>query len=384
MFTQDFVLNGRGQGELGEGLNQVRFEPGLLRPYVNRKGHKCCTVNVGNKYDEKTGEYKPQFKEVLQSDLIHNGHMSPVMNATTLRKDEWQLVDQIVLKAARERLRAWQDLINQGLTFGGFNGMAKTLLEHETMDDPGKAIVDMDGLGDDNADSPTYQLEGLPLPITHSGFNFSQRKLAVSRNGGMPLDITMAEAAGRRVAESIEKTLIGTVTGTTFGTAADYGRAPTVFGYTNFTDRNTKTNMNAPTGANGPTILSDWLALRDLLYSANMFGPYMAYVSSDYDEFLDNLFSTTEPSAGTLRSRLLQIDQIQDIRRLDFLTDTFTVVLVQMTPDVVRAVNGMDITTVQWEGKGGLELNFKVMAIQVPQLRADNSGNCGIAHGTTA
>jgi len=44
----------------------------------------------------------------------------------------------------------------------------------------------------------------------------------------------------------------------------------------------------------------------------------------------------------------------------------------------------MPITTVQWESQGGMRLNFKVMAIQVPQLRADYSSQSGIAHGTTS
>ncbi len=43
----------------------------------------------------------------------------------------------------------------------------------------------------------------------------------------------------------------------------------------------------------------------------------------------------------------------------------------------------MDITTVQWESVGGMRLNFKVMAIQVPQLRADHYGNCGILHAVS-
>jgi hypothetical protein len=57
--------------------------------------------------------------------------------------------------------------------------------------------------------------------------------------------------------------------------------------------------------------------------------------------------------------------------------------MVQMTPDVARAINGQDITTVQWETKGGMQLNFKVFCIQVPQLRADAYNNCGIMHATT-
>ena len=56
----------------------------------------------------------------------------------------------------------------------------------------------------------------------------------------------------------------------------------------------------------------------------------------------------------------------------------FRLIMIQMNSEVARAVNGMDITTIQWETVGGLQLNFKVMCIQVPQLRADFYGNCGI------
>jgi hypothetical protein len=56
--------------------------------------------------------------------------------------------------------------------------------------------------------------------------------------------------------------------------------------------------------------------------------------------------------------------------------------MVQMTSDVIQAINGMDITTLQWETVGGMQLHFKVMCIQVPQMFSDIDGNCGICHGT--
>ena len=65
-------------------------------------------------------------------------------------------------------------------------------------------------------------------------------------------------------------------------------------------------------------------------------------------------------------------------------TYPFTFIMVQMTPDVCRAVNGMDITTVQWEAVGGMRLNFKILTVSVPQLRADFYGNCGIAVATAS
>ena len=84
---------------------------------------------------------------------------------------------------------------------------------------------------------------------------------------------------------------------------------------------------------------------------------------------------------NTLRDRIGAIEGVDRPQTLDFLP-TKTLLLVQKTPDVARMVVGMDVTTVQWESKGGMELNFKVMAIMVPQLRADFNSNTGIVHGT--
>lgn len=376
MFT-DYIINGQAHGQMGELLSGCHYDPGLLRPYIDRSGKKCVTVNTG----QRDQDGKPIYQKRLVGDMLSAGVPVPVANATTLRKDEWIELDRAVVRAARQRLRAWADLESRS-SFGGFNGMAKMILEHETMSDPGEAVVDMDGVTPGREDQPQFQLEGLPLPITHADFGFSSRRLAVSRNTGTPLDTAMAEAAGRRVAEAVEKTLIGAQTGITYGTSTNYGQTSKVYGYTNHPSRITKTNMTTPTTSNGTTQLGEWLTCRDLLYDAKFYGPFMVYHSADYDEFLDSDFKTN--SDKSLRQRLLEIEGIAGIRRLDFLTDTFTTIWVQMTPDVARAVNGMEITTVQWESNGGMRVNFKVMCIKVPQLRADYNGNMGLLHATTA
>lgn len=381
MFFDNFVLNGRGHGPVGEMMGSCQFDPGILRPYYDGRGNRCVTVNTG-RYDDNG---RPIYQKRLVADLIQNGISSPVFNATSLRKDEWIQLDNVVLKAARQRLRAWADLAAAN-SFGGFNGMSKTILEHETMSDPGEAVVDMDGLTEGRTDSPKYQLEGLPLPITHSDFWFSARRLAASRNSGTPIDTTMAEAAGRRVAEMVEQTLIGTQTGLTYGTAANYGRNPTVYGYTNFPSRTTKTDLTTPTGTNPEAIMTDVVEMRELMYTDGFYGPFVLYHSTGYDRYLDDDYYRTGGTSvlQTLRQRIQAIDGITAVRRLDFLTSGYQMILVQMTSDVARAINGMDITTVQWESVGGMRLNFKVMAIMVPQLRADFNGNCGIVHGTTS
>ena len=375
MFT-DYILDGQAVGEVGEQFQHCRYEPNLLRPFRGRDGRNYVTVNAveGGKAVQKAR---------LVSDMVQNGYHIPVANATTLRKDEWIRMDTQVQKVARARLSAWSDLAAKS-SYGGFNGMSKMVLEHETMSDPGVAAVDMDGLTPANTDAPKYQLEGLPLPITHSDFWFSSRRLAVSRNSGTPLDMTMAETAGRRVAEEIEKVLIGVNQYTwAYGDTANYGTsAGKIWGYTNHPDRITKTNVTTPDGTNGATTVDDVLAMIELAADAYHYGPFMLYHSTDWDKYLDDDYRAND--SRTLRQRLRQISQITDVKRLDFLTNTFTFLMVQMVPETARAVTGMDITTVQWESQGGMRVNFKVMAIMVPQLRSDFNGNMGIVHATTS
>jgi hypothetical protein len=280
------------------------------------------------------------------------------------------------------------------------------------MNDPGEAMLDFDGLSEGRHDQPKFQLEGLPLPIVHSDFWFSSRYLAASRNTGTPLDSTMGEAGGRRCGELIEKLTIGNVTGPTYGGASGvggYSRNSQVYGYVNFTKRLTKSGLYAPTG-NGRSgawvasdTLKDVLSCLDTLRANKFYGPFMVYHSNDWDQYLDGDYILTGGNVATqtLRNRLRSIDGIEDVRRLDFLfsslTDAssggpgleslaaaypFTMIFVQMTPDVARGINGMGLTTLQWETRGGMQLNFKVMGIMVPQLRADNYGNCGILQAT--
>lgn len=413
----DYILNGQGHGSVADVLLNTRGNVGALRPFIETdpnhplRGQRCVVMNNldgKRRFDPKTRKDSPVQEQYTINYLQQRGINSPVFNATTLRKEEWIQLDQVVLRAARYRLRAWADLAAAN-SFGGFNGMSKMILEHETQSDPGTALVDMDGLTEGRADQPQNQLQGLPLPITHSDFYFSSRVLAVSRNSGTPLDTTMAESSGRRVAETVEKTLIGTYTGITYGgnstQVGGYGRASSVYGYTNFPSRLTNTTFHLPTGGSwtpGKT-LADMLGALDQLRANKFYGPFMVYTSNDWDQYLDNDYIVSSGvgnvsglSMQTLRNRLRQIDGITDVRRLDMMFSKqltgpasdaqnffpFTMLFVQMTPDVARAVNGMDMTTVQWESVGGMRINFKVMCIQVSQLRADFYGNCGILQAT--
>ncbi len=403
------------------------WDPGYNRPYFDKNGNPAVTV-LTNRWTVEKGVRRRLKEHRLIADLVNNhGIMNPVFNATSLRKEEWIEVDRTVLEAARYRLRAWSDLAAAS-SFGGFDGMSKMVLEQETMSDPGEAIVDMDSLTEGRTDSPKFQLEGLPLPITHCDFWFSKRRLGISRNSGTPLDFRMANSAGQRVGESVEKTLIGNNTGTTYAgnstQVGGYGRTSAVYGYTNFPTRVVKINLTTPTGSNPEATVADVLAMKDSMTARKMYGPFMLYHSTDWDQYMDNDYARLGGTNAnmTLRDRLKKIDGIQDVRRLDMLFATapqtdpywtsstvsttgkpvytgpggegvgtpganvnpFTLIMVQMTPNVAQAVTGLPITTVQWETKGGMQLNFKVMTIQVPRLQADFYGNTGILQASTS
>jgi len=231
----------------------------------------------------------------------------------------------------------------------------------------------MDGLRESPDDRVENELGSIPLPITHKDFQYSARQIMTSRNGGSPLDTTNGEMSARKVMESIEKLTLGRNATYTYG-------GGTIYGLVNYPSAMTKT-LTSPTtvGWTAATILSELIAMRTQARAAFHHGPYMLYVSPSWDAYLDEDYNTT--SGKTVRQRLSEVSGISDIRTLDFMQN-YDMVLLQMTSDIIRMVIGMDITTVQWDTKGGMQKNFKVMGIMVPQLRADFNSNTGIVYGS--
>jgi len=352
----NFVLNGQGHGDVANVLMANNFDPGALRPVMGSDGRSRITLNTGK--TDKDG--KPLFNT-----LVTNAPAS-------LRKNDWIQLDTAIIKAAQPRLRVVADLRAAGLQYMIPNGMGKMSLEHESTSDISDASISMDGIRQADADRPQFDLTSLPLPIIHKDFQFSARQIMASRNGGSPLDTTMGELAGRKVAEQIEKLALGEVNSYKYGGGF-------VYGMKTFPDTLTK-SLTAPSTSNQKTTVNEVLGMIKQSQDANYFGDFMLYYSPEWSIHMGGDYSDNK-GTHTLKSRLAAIDGIQDVRQADYLTGT-TLMLVQMTSDVARMVIGMDITTVQWPSMGGMQLNFKVMAIMVPQLRSDYNNNTGIVYGS--
>lgn len=351
----DLIQNGVGTGSVANALLTHGMQASILRPFLGPDGRSYVVMT------------NAEGKKVA----------APMLNSTaTLRKDDWKLLDGAVVKAAKPRLKVFGDIVSAGLTFDVPGGMGKTILETETQSDVNEATMSMDGVRESQGDRPEFSLNALPLPIIHKDFSISARQLAVSRQGGSPFDVTMAELTSRRVAEKAEKLLLGTETFPAYG-------GGTIYGLTTHTSRNTKA-MTLPTasGWTPAVFVNEVLEMKAQSQADYHYGNWKLYTSPNWDIYLDDDYSS-QKGDNTLRQRVLQIEGISAVVTVDYLTG-YQAILVQMTSDVIRIVNFLPLTTVQWESHGGMKINFKVMFGAVPQIRADHNGNCGIVHGTAS
>lgn len=304
--------------------------------------------------------------------LLANGmNIKSLRTNDVLLYDEWKEIDKAVLKAYQQRLVGVADLQARGLVYNIGNGLGKTVLGYQDASDIEDAQMSMDGVTRGRRDRPEFDINYLPLPITHADFSFSAREIEASRSGNMPLDTTMAELAARKVAEKIETVLFNGASSYAFG-------GGTIYGYEDEPNRNS-VSITTNWDDSGATPLQDLINMKQALINDRCYGPYVLYIPTNWETSIDD--DSKAESDLTIRERLLKIAGITDIKIADKLTSDVPL-LVQLTSDVIRMVNGLNITTVQWDTEGGMQVNFKVMAIQVPQTRHDQTGRCGICVGT--
>jgi len=337
-------------GNIGKRLMSANMQPGILKPWLNDKGESYVTLMVNG---------KPAAVP------------APHLNAT-LRYDEWKQLDDALIMAAEERLVGVADLYSRNLVYRINNGLATTVLQYEDIDELSEAELTMDAVTPSKKDRPDYTLKYLPLPIIHKDFSFNIRALAASRNGGQAIDVTTGMLAARQVSEKVESILF------TGHSSYAYGGG-TIYGYMDHPSRNTVTlSLNWDDASKtGAQIVADVLSMKQASIDAKHYGPWVLYIPTAYETVIDDDFKSE--SDKTIRQRILEIGGISDVKVADKLTAN-NVLLVQMSADTVRMVEGLAMTTVEWDEGGGFSSNYKVLTIMVPQIRADQNGNCGITH----
>lgn len=350
-----YIKDGKIYGSVAKQLLKSKGDPGSLRPFVGDDGGSYITLCKGMKDGE------PQYETVFQANA-----------PGILLFDEWKAIDDAVLAAAQPELKAWAQL-RSAATYNVPGGWGKTAVVSTRTGDMTPAEINMSPLAISDQDRPVGDMVGVPLPIIHKDWNLDARTLAVMREGNFAFDTALAEDAAVKVAQEIEKLTIGVGLGYQF---AGYP----LYGYTNSPERLTY-ELTDPTdvGWTPKTLLTEIMEMQKASRDAGYSGPWKLYLGADWAIPVDSDYSDTVPGPS-LRDRVARLDGITSIDTLDYLSG-YDIVLVMLVPRVARAVVAMDLTTLQWEEKGGLDIHFKTMAICVPEIRSDFYGGTGLVHG---
>lgn len=354
----DHIFNGQGYGGVAEALVDQDLHPGMFRPWRSKKnGKSYVSVNGRN--------------------LAYNAR-------ATLTKEQWKAMDSRLITVARPLLRVWGDIVGEGLTHNVPDGMGTIFLQQQTMTDGGTAIISMDPAVEAERDRPTFDTRSFPLPVIHGDVSFSMRQLVVSRRPGLggiavPLDTTMLEQVTRRITEKVELMTIG-ASNQTF----NYGGATPIQGLTTKTERLTST-LTLPTDPSWtPELFNEEILdmiqdLQDLQFN----GPYGVYYSPSWGKYLNGPFSSAY-NGGSLLNYLRGIDEVKWFKKIHYGLSGYQVIVFQLSSDVIRAVTGLRLQTIQWYTKGGLGWHAKVICMMVPQLQTNADNETGINHGTAA
>ena len=361
----DLITANGHQGEVADAFAGAgRLNIGAMRPFFD--------------IDPKTGKlgaYVSIFKGGDPTDVTK--YQTIQVNNATLRRDEWKTLDDAVMNVARERLTGINDLREKGLVYNLNNAMGTTVLEWHDVGDSMEADVTMDGVTRSKGDRPKFQHNYIPIPIIHVDYEINTRALAASRNMGNALDTTSAENAARRVAEKLEDMLF-TDTNYSWG-EKDSRTRNTIYSYVNFPDRG-KAVITAWDGSSktGKNIVEDVLAAKQQSINNYHYGPWTLYLPTNYETVIDADYDATTPGT-TIRERILKISGINEIKVADHLADD-NVLLVEMKTSTVRLINGIGLQNVEWQTEGRFITKYKVLTIQVPQIRSDQNRKCGIVH----
>lgn len=354
----DLVGQDGGRGAVAQQLTSGRLDIGKMRPYIGKDGRSYVTVYTGG---------NPKKKE--------NWKTFQTNTPGTLRRDEWIQLDEALLGIAEQRLTGTQHLIASGLTYTLGNAMGTTVLEYHNVGDALVAELSMDAVTRTKGDRQEFESVFLPIPIIHVDYEINQRVLENSRRLGNPLDTSMAERAGRKVLEKQEEMLF-TDTKYKFGGGQ-------IYSFLNHPNRitNTISNWASPAVA-GEDIITEILEMKQASIDKKFYGPWDLFIPTNFETKLDEDYSDAKGS-NTIRERILAINGVENVVVVDTLPAS-NVVLVQRSTDVIRIVQGLALQNIQWQTEGGFVNKFKVISIQVPQIRADQNGNTGLVHSTVA
>lgn len=295
---------------------------------------------------------------------------------SSLRKDEWEVLDDAVVEAAGPRTEVFERIPK-------FNHVSIGVLTHQynTVSQLSEAQVTMTGRAAGETDLADFNLNGVPLPVIFKQVDYGERLLQSSRLIGAGIDVTNITEATRVVVEELANMLYN-------GRAAINFNGSTIYGLT------TQTNINTGTASGDFGTLSNIyptvLAMLQALDADNYHGPFELDIASS--QYLDAMNVYSDGSGQTAIARILTIPSIQAVNSNDQIA-AGGLVLREVGRHILewsqvrmggQIVNGMEIALVEWMSGDGMVHHFKLMAVGAPIVKADYESQSGIAYYTGA
>ena len=295
---------------------------------------------------------------------------------STLRKDEWENLDRMVVETGKEILVGVLDLRGAAGLLRTVS-IATSIAQYNRMSTMPASNLSMNPLSDGERGRVDFTLAGVPIPFAFNDFQLDIRTLTASRIlGGDGLDVSQGAEAAYQVALTWETLLFR---GTPALAVADrVGALNTIYGYTTHPDRNTGTATGDWGDAtNGfVNIINTVEAMKLALRQDRCYGPYWLYINDHNwaDAGRMNALATRRALEVLLADPALA--KVQNSPQLL----SGELVMVDPKPRNVQWVEGAMIRPVEWDEKGGLGTNFRVIGAGAPLVKSTSEGQSGVAH----
>lgn len=282
---------------------------------------------------------------------------------------EWQRLDASVTEMVRTRLTGVMDLRNAGLVETGID-YGIQVLQERVQSERRLADVTMETetrVDRDRADRKTIDV---PLPVISTAYQIGERELRSSRRLGAPLDVTEASESARSVAETLESMLFNGNTDVVIDGAS-------IKGYLNATGALTDTANNVDGGdfATADNAYSTVKGTIAALDARRYYGPFMVYLHrTQYYQCL-TLRDNTDTTQLDL---IMRLPQVAGVKISEHNADG-TMVMVQMTRDVVELKEAFGIQNREWMRGDDTVFYARVLTISVPFVKYNYNSQTGIA-----
>ena len=327
----------------------------------------------------------------LMRALSERGELSiPALRSLSPLSDKAQVeVDKAVVQVGLERLTVVADLFSEGLTYPLSNPLSVTQIEWEAINKVGMAQRTMSPSARGEYQMPNRTFKRIPVYLTTDDFSLGIRTLLASQRVGTPLDTALVQQATRRVNEAIEDAAINGATTADGQNFQDSGyQAPGIINAPGALSVELGVDWTAAAAGDfstGPKMLADVMTLIAIAQSQQRYGPFNLYVGTKAGQVLENDFKAN--GEASIRSRLETVQaggrpiRIRVADRMPQASTGVQLALVQMTSDVIDIVDGQSPTVIPWTSLDGFTLFWLVMAIQIPRVKQDYNGGCGIVLG---